>query len=261
MRYRYNVYTGVKKIKTKTAIALSALGLVLGAGGLSLTIFSSASAATPTNLNNCFFAESGNNWTLQSDCSSSAQIDVPAGVTLDGGGYTISPTFSKDGNSDNAALGVLGDNVTIENLTVNGVGGVNLHGINVYEATNVVLSGVTSQNNQHNGIVVNGSTVTVNNITTKNNGWGGIDVDQGSGVTTPAVLTVNGTSTQTEAGGVDIYVDDTGRNVSVIDTNSQYFVTDNVFQPGDAVYTLKGQAKDMCMHGGWSTGLYVNLPE
>lgn len=255
MKYNYNVRHYVQKIKTKTTIALSSIALVLGVGGLSLAMTSLAGAAPPAG---CSFAKSGNVWTLQADCSSPVQIDVPAGVTLNGGGYTISPSFAKTDNSNNAALRVLSDNVTIENLTVNGVNGTKLHGINVFAATGVVLNDVTLENNSHNGLVVNGSKVTVNNITTMNNGWGGIDVDKGS-VSTPAVLTVHGTSTQTETSGLDIYVDNaTSTYNSVVDTNSQYFITYNVKDTGDAVYTLKSQAKDMCKDGGWATGLYAH---
>ncbi len=252
MRYNYNVYTGIKKLKTKTALGLSTLVLaVAGTGGMAVLSFGSAHADSLATVNGCSFLVSSSTWTLQSDCSSSAEIDVPAGVTLDGGGYTISPTFSKTSNSNNAALGVLSDDVTVKNLTVNGASGTSLHGINVYVATGVVLNDVTLENNDHNGLVVNGSNVTVNNITTKNNSWGGIDVDQGGGVTAPAVLTVNGTSTQTEAFGVDIHVDNTSKDVSVIDTNSQYLVTSD--GQGGAVYTLKSipSTKDNCKNSGW----------
>ena len=259
MEYNYSVRNNVLKIKTKTTIALSPIALVLGVGGLSLAMSSLVGATPPAG---CSFAKSGNVWTLQADCSSPALIDVPAGVTLDGGGYTISPSFARTDNSNNAALGVLGDNVTIKNLTVNGVNGIKLHGINVYEATGVVLNDVTLTNNGQNGLVVNGSNVTVNNITTMNNGWGGIDVDMGS-VSTPAVLTVNGTSTQTETLGLDIYIDkivdkNTPTYNSVADTNSQYFVTYNAYRTGDAVYTLRSQAKGLCKDGGWATGLYAH---
>ena len=254
MKYNYNVCSYVQKIKINTTIALSSIALVLGVGGLSLAM-SSLAGATPAV--SCSFTKLGNAWTLQADCSSSAQIDVPAGVTLDGGGYTISPSFARTDNSNNAAIGVLSDNVTIKNLTVNGVNGMKLHGINVYTATGVVLNDVTLKNNIRNGLVVNGSNVTVNNITTMNNGWGGINVDKGS-VSTPAVLTVNGTSTQTETSGVDIYVDNIVSSYnSVVDTNSQYSVTYKVNNSSDAVYTLKSQAKAMCKDGGWTTGLYA----
>jgi len=42
---RYDIRTGVKKIKTKSVIAISTMGLVLGGGGLSLAIFGTAHAS------------------------------------------------------------------------------------------------------------------------------------------------------------------------------------------------------------------------
>lgn len=48
MRYHYNFYKGAEKIKTKLAIALTTLGLVVGGTGLSLAVLGSASAASNT---------------------------------------------------------------------------------------------------------------------------------------------------------------------------------------------------------------------
>lgn len=47
-KYHYDIYDGLKKIKTKVTIALTAFGLLLGGGGLSLTLLGTAAqAATP----------------------------------------------------------------------------------------------------------------------------------------------------------------------------------------------------------------------
>lgn len=86
--------------------------------------------------------------------------------------------------------------------------------------------------------MVNGSEVTVNNITTAGNGWHGINVDQGGGVTQPAVLTVNGVSNQTDT--LHIYLDKFATaDVNVNDTNGQYESSDNVAKTGDRLYQLK----------------------
>jgi len=135
--------------------------------------------------------------------------------------------------------------VTVTDLTIDGIDGDDLHGINVYEATDVLLNNVTLENNDHYGLVVNGSTVTVDNLTTSNNGWGGVDVDLGGGVSGPATLTVNGVSQHNEVDGKDLYIDDTSKNVSVVDTNSQYYTEDGVFVAGDRVYTLVAVAPDV----------------
>ena len=149
--------------------------------------------------------------------------------------------------------------VVLLNASINGTGGTNLHGINIYVATNILLDNVTVTDNDRTGVVVNGSTVTVNNITTSGNGWHGINVDQGGGVTTPAILTITGFSSQDDA--LQIYVDDTLKGVSVIDTLSQYTFQHINLQgthPNDRLYTLIGApvSKDECKKGGWMT--FVN---
>jgi hypothetical protein len=57
---RYNIRTGVKKIKTKTFVVISSLGLILGGGGLSLAVFGTASAATTTVYNSIPSPSAGN---------------------------------------------------------------------------------------------------------------------------------------------------------------------------------------------------------
>jgi hypothetical protein len=159
---------------------------------------------------------------LDSNLTTSKQVTLTKPVTLNGNGHTINPTFLKTDNSNNSALGVLGDNITLNNLVEDGTGSTNLHGINAYMANGINLNDVTLKNNGHDGLAVNGSNVTVNNLTTSGNTWGGVDVDQGSGVTTPAVLTITGHSTQTES-GADVLVDNiNNKNVTVNDPGNQY---------------------------------------
>jgi hypothetical protein len=47
MRYRYDINRGMQKIKTKTFIAISTLGLILGGGAVSLAVFGTAHASSP----------------------------------------------------------------------------------------------------------------------------------------------------------------------------------------------------------------------
>ncbi len=171
-------------------------------------------------------ANVGDTIQINSDLAISSRVNITKQLTIDGQGHTLSPTFTKTSNSNNATLEVVANNITIKNLTIDGSGGTDLHGINTYQASSSLIDNVTIKNNNRDGLVVNGSDVTVNNITTSNNGWGGIDVDQGSGVTAPSTLTVNGTSTHSEP-TADILVDDkTNPNVNVVDTNNQYNYTD-----------------------------------
>ncbi|MGB2787452.1 MAG: right-handed parallel beta-helix repeat-containing protein [Candidatus Saccharimonadaceae bacterium] len=235
-----------------------------------VAVFTMALAITPfaavgaVSLSGCDFDDSvAGTWTLQADCTSTAQINIPVNTTLDGDGYTISPNFARTNNSNNSVLGVIGaDNVTIKDLTIDGVGGTNLHGVNVYVAENVVLENVTSTDNDRSGVVVNGSNVTVEDITTAGNGWHGINVAQGGGVTDPAVLTVNGQSSQTDAW--QIYLDDTTQNVTVNDVESQYLVSYPVTtpdRPNDKLYTLKQIVTDkaQCKANGWQNVYAANF--
>ena len=169
---------------------------------------------------------------LDSNLTTSQQITLTKSVTLDGNSHTISPNFAKTDNSNNSALGIQADNITVNNLIEDGTNGTNLHGINVFNATGVNLNNVTVQNNDHSGLNVDSSAVTVNNLSTANNGWDGVDVDKAG-----AVLTINGTSHHTET-TPDIYVDNTAVG-QVVDTNGQYGFVNNVKQTGDRVYDLK----------------------
>jgi len=182
----------------------------------------------------------GGTVTLVSNITANLEVGVTKAVTINGAGFTLSTTIIYDsGDKNNSVIEINNaTGVVIENLIGDGAGGTNLNGINTFKAT-ATLNNVTTNNNDKFGLVVNGSNITVSSITTSNNTWGGIDVDISS-TTNPAALTVNGTSTHSEA-GADIYVDDTTKNVSVTDTNGQYSSRPSGL-PGranDRVYTLR----------------------
>lgn len=155
-----------------------------------------------------------------SDITTTAELDIKRAVTLDGVGHTLKASFNNA-----SVLQIEADNVTIKNLTEDAAGTTGNRGINIFEATGVTLDTVTVENNAKNGVVVNGSTVTANNITTSGNGWEAIDVDLGSNVTTPAALTVTGTSVHLNSTKAAIIIDDITKAVSVTDTNHQYTAT------------------------------------
>ena len=246
---RREINRSTHRVKNNIFVAVSTLGLVLGAGGLSLTMAGSASADSSTNVYGCSFEESATVWTLQSNCNSTQEIVVPTGVTLDGDNYTISPAFSKFENSNNATVGVLTNNVTIQNLTIDGTNGRSLHGINVYDSTGVRIDEVTVKNMDHTGIVVNSSVVSVSKVTTVNNGWSGINVDQ----KTPqaAILNIVGPMTQTDR--YQTYVDDIRKSVTVNDFLHQYSVSHP--HTTDALYTRSVTDKQSCKDDGWKLGL------
>ena len=269
MTARQSSFQSIRKTKNRVSVAISILGLVLGSGGLSLAIASSASADSMTNVYGCSFQISTTEWALQSSCSSSHEIDLPAGVSLDGNDFTISPTFAKTTNANNAAVGILGsNNVTIHDLIIDGtnegltlnVHGVwvpALHGINVYLAKGVNIHYVTVRNMGHSGIGVNASEVAVGNVTTGNNGWNGIDVDLGIALpnTASAVLNIVGPMTQTE-NAFQILVDDTRKAVTVNDADHQYAVMYFTKEGAPAAaYVLHRTGKESCKDAGWNLGL------
>jgi len=237
------------------------LGLVAGVAVVSL---SSGGAHALATVQGCTFDDSeAGVWKLTADCTSTAQINIPVGTTVEGNGYTISAGFTKTDNTNNAVIGIINaDNVSIRNFTIEGAGGTQLHGVNVYSSSAVVLKDVTVKNNDRSGLVVNGSSVTVENLSTSGNGWNGVNVAQGSGVTTPSVLAVTGVSSHTD--GAHIYLDDVmGQTVTVQDTMGQYVISSPVTTPDkpyDKLYTLKKVAteKDQCKSGGWQ---YVRTSE
>jgi len=155
--------------------------------------------------------------TLDDSFSVNATVDVDRAVTINGNGKTIT---AAPGVTGSGVLVTGSGAVRINNLTVNG-GGNYIQGIQAYVASDVELSSVTSMNNGKSGIMINGSTVKVTDVSTSGNTWHGINVDQGSGVTSAAALTVEGTSTHSEA-GPDIYVDNTTKTVSVSGAVAQY---------------------------------------
>lgn len=199
---------------------------------------------------------------LGTDITVTSEVVVDKAITIDGTGHRLNANFIKTSNSNNSAIGIVHSDVTIKDLIVDGTGGqlwpLQLHGINVYKSTGVNLNSVSVLNFGGAGVVVNGSIVTVNNIITTNNIWGGINVDQGSGVTTEAKLIINGTSSHNEA--VHIWLDDTTKNVSVQDTNPKQYTYQDY--GNKRVYTLKASGNpsaDLDQWGnesptGWQNG-------
>lgn len=68
-------------------------------------------------------AQSGDTVELLANISIDEQANLGSGVTLEGNGYTLSALFPKTSNSNNSALGIIGESgVTIQNLMVDGTG-------------------------------------------------------------------------------------------------------------------------------------------
>jgi hypothetical protein len=210
-------------------------------------------------------ANSGDVVKLQSDFTLAEQVTISNPLTLDGNGNTVFASFTKTDNDNNSAIGIKGtSDVTVQDLTIDGSDGIDLHGINVFVSTLVEINNVSISDNR-TGVVVNGSEVTVENITTSGHMWHAMNVAQGSGVTDSAILTVTGISSHADNsplppsdivdGGYvpHIFIDDNSQDVTVNDVNNQYVSASFDFRDGRAdVYThFLPETKDDCMKGGW----------
>lgn len=261
MRYHYaEALTLDASWGKKLLIGFSALA-VAAAGAFSLV---RPSHALQT-VSGCAFDDTSvvDTWILTGDCTATLPILVQAGITLDGAGHTIGANFTAGPGYENNTIILVAnsDMVTIKNLNVDGSGGTNLHGVQFYTSNGGNVENVAVRNNDQTGLLVNGSEVDVMNLTTSGNGWNGVNVDQGTGVSNPAILRVAGVSHHSEL--AQIYVDDTTKNVQVVDVNNQYLVTDPITTPDaprDRLYTLKPAVvtKDQCKNGGYMNVLDRN---
>jgi len=174
---------------------------------------------------------SGGTVTLASNLATTSQVTISKPLTINGAGYTLAPGFAKSDNSNNAAIGVIGaSGVTIQNLTIDGTLGTNLHGVNLYEVSNTQLNNLNIHDNDRYGVVVNSSDITINSITTSGNGWGGINVDM---VTQPASATMAGVNSQDEFNA--LFVEGSGASITDSTTGQQYYE----YPAGSGVYHTK----------------------
>lgn len=125
---------------------------------------------------------------------------IPDGVIIDGDNNTI----TVEGSAEASLFLVSGErSARIKNLTINGAERIK-HGMQAYGDATLAVQNVEVHDCTGYALVVNGSKVTVDGLTTSDNGWGGINVDLGSGVTTPADLTIKNA---TIAEGNSVYVE------------------------------------------------------
>lgn len=111
-------------------------------------------------------------------------INITKAITLDGDGHTIygSNFTTNNGKAINSILDVKNQTgvVTIQNVKIIG-DETSKHCLNLYDANDVVIDGVTVEAKSSNGygMVVNSSNVTVENMTASGSGWfgGAVNVD------------------------------------------------------------------------------------
>ncbi len=169
------------------------------------------------------------------------KFTIPSGVTIDGNNKTITVT----GNAAASLFLVSGDSssATIKDLTINGANSIK-HGMQAYGGATLTVENVKVQNCTGYALVVNGSTVTVegkDGLVTSGNGWGGINVDLGSGVETPATLTIKEAEIAEEN---SVYVENTySQKASVtatIESGSFQSVKISDEHPDEATLTVSG---------------------
>lgn len=172
--------------------------------------------------------------TLMENVTTNSQVTISKALTINGNSRSVTPTFTKTDNSNNAVFGVTATSgVTLSNMTIDGAAGTNLHGVNVYESTGVVLNSLVVNNNDRYAVVVNSSDVAVDSINTSGNGWGGINVDQ---VTQPAQVTMSGVNSHTET--YQLYTEGVGASMVDNTTNHQYIE----YPAGSGLYTIDASA-------------------
>lgn len=127
----------------------------------------------------------------------SKELDITVPVTLEGlGTVTLKPADVLWSTSNGAKhllaiyAGTVETPVTISNIVIDAQ--QTSHGVNTYNNAYAILNDVTIKDGLGAGLTINGSTILANNLSTSSNNWGAINVDPGSGVTTPSAFMLNG---------------------------------------------------------------------
>lgn len=162
-----------------------------------------------------------------------ALFTLPAGVTLDGDGNTITAASDWDKSANNHIVGVAQtEGAKICNLTIEGNGNTK-HGINVYGIdgnASLDIEKVTVKNCGTAGIVVNGATVTATDINTENNAWGAINVDNAGEFTLKGdcdIAEANKVWSENESGTtIDVSEVDDWVTMKTAGTDSKTYYTD-----------------------------------
>jgi len=121
-----------------------------------------------------------------------SKISINKELTLIGAGadQTIVQVKTDLGtnNSSKHALTAYTQSITIKDVTIDSDG--KAYGLNTYDEAQLTLENVTLTGSKGAGLTVNGSTVTATNLNTSGNAWGSVNIDPGSGVTTPSAFTL-----------------------------------------------------------------------
>ena len=122
-------------------------------------------------------APAGGTVTLEGNITLKTPITVPAKVTLDGAGKTLTANFDSSDNLTSAVVYAYGN---VQNLTVNASNRVK-YAVQVYgETANVTLTNVAMQNGKYSGLVVNnGASASLKGCTFAGNGFSAVELADG----------------------------------------------------------------------------------
>lgn len=196
-------------------------------------------------------ASAGQTVTLEQDVELAAPIDLPAGVTLDGGGHALTCTAEV---ANGALVSVTNDDVTVKNLTVNTEGLVK-HGIQFYCVTGGVVESCTVNGGRYTSICVNGSEVTIRDTTLNPDAsaYASVEYGMGSGVTkVPSVTLENVTSKSSTAPLV--YADSSTMERVAENSDPKIDPSDTAAIVGKINSTLTGAQVSLDESGGAITG-------
>jgi len=124
-----------------------------------------------------------------------AQLNLNEAISIVGQGTVTIKAVSDYGTTNGtkhmliAFVGTESAPVELSNITFDC--DTKCYGLQAYGNAYLTLNNVTISNSKGAGLTVNGSTVVATNLTTNGNTWGAVNVDPGSGVTTPSVFTFN----------------------------------------------------------------------
>ena len=140
-------------------------------------------------------AKDGDTIKLLKDLESTDAITIPAGVTIDGKGNSITCT----GKIANGAFITAGNSVTLQNLTINTNRNVK-HGVQFYCVTDGKLDNVTVNGGSYTSVIVNGSTVEISDsvMNPDAGAYANIEFAMGQNVTSIPELTLSNVTGATD---------------------------------------------------------------
>ena len=154
-------------------------------------------------------AQSGDVITLAKNLKSETVITLPAGVTLDGNGYTLSYNNTESTPTNGAFITATGNNVVIKNITLD-LDGIK-HGVQFYCTNGGKIENATINGANWTAVQVNGAQniELINTTLNPNDGtnaYANIEFSMGKNVTTIPSLTIDGVSFDSQYPA--IWVDD-----------------------------------------------------